>query len=93
MGCRRARGQGDGDRVRGREGEGKSLLAMALGAGVATGQDEAGFTCHRGGVVIVDAENGAYEIHRRVHTLELPGEGIHVYEAEGFDPAHAPGRA
>jgi hypothetical protein len=71
--------------LNGREGEGKSLLAGALAAGVATGTAEAGMVCQRGGVVIVDAENGAYEIHRRVHTLELPSEGIEIYEAAGFD--------
>ena len=71
--------------LNGREGEGKSLLAEALGAGVASGQDEAGLTCRQGRVVIVDAENGEGEIHRRVHTLELPSEGVDYFEAEGFD--------
>ena len=70
--------------LNGREGEGKSLLTMALAAGVATGQDEAGLVCHLGGAVIVDAENGAYEIHRRVRTLDLPGD-VEVREADGFD--------
>lgn len=71
--------------LHGREGEGKSLLAQALAAGVAAGEDEAGLTCHRGGVVIVDAENGEHEIHRRVHALGLPGDGIEIFEADGFD--------
>jgi AAA domain len=71
--------------LNGREGEGKSLLSMALAAGVATGQDEAGLACHRGRVVIVDAENGEGEIHRRVRTLELPSVDVVAYEAQGFD--------
>jgi hypothetical protein len=70
--------------LNGREGEGKSLLAMALAAGVASDQDEAGFVCHRGKALIVDSENGRYEIHRRVRTLDLPGK-VEVFEAESFD--------
>jgi hypothetical protein len=71
--------------LNGREGEGKSLLLSALAAGVATGTAEAGLVCQRGNVVIIDGENGAYEIHRRVHTLDLPSEAIEIYEADGFD--------
>ena len=69
----------------GREGEGKSLLATALAAGVTLGEDEAGMVCHRGRALIIDAENGFYEIHRRVHALGLSPEGLEVYETEGFD--------
>jgi archaellum biogenesis ATPase FlaH len=65
--------------LHGAPGRGKSLLTMALAAGVATGQAEAGMRCNAGTVVIVDAENGPYEIHRRVRTLELP-IAVHVYE-------------
>ena len=71
--------------LNGREGEGKSLLAMAISAGIAGGHSVAGLDCKRGSVVYVDAENGAYEIHRRVHALELPVEGIEVYEVGDFD--------
>lgn len=71
--------------LNGRHGEGKSLLAFSLAAGVATGHAEAGLDCEAGRVVIIDAENGAYEIHRRVHTLELPAANVVLVEAEGFD--------
>jgi len=71
--------------LNGREGEGKSLLAMALTAGVANGADEAGMSCQLGSALIVDAENGEHEIHRRVKTLELPAYGVEVFEAQGFD--------
>jgi len=71
--------------LNGREGEGKSLLAMALAAGVVTGQDEGGLACEQGRVVIVDAENGENEIHRRVRTLELPDGSVELFEAQGFD--------
>lgn len=70
-------------------GEGKSLLSAALAAGVALGAREAGFACRQGRVVIVDAENGEHEIHRRVRALGLPGGGIKVAEAEqDFDLRH-----
>ena len=65
--------------VNGREGEGKSLLAMALAAGVDLGESQAGMDCRRGRVLIIDAENGAYETHRRVHALGLPGS-VEMYE-------------
>jgi hypothetical protein len=70
--------------ISGREGEGKSLVAMALAAGVALGESVAGIECHRTKVLIVDAENGEYEIHRRVKALGLPSSGITVVEANGF---------
>ena len=45
--------------VVGEPGQGKSYLALALAAGVAEGQDTAGFTIpKRRNVAIVDAENG-----------------------------------
>jgi hypothetical protein len=71
--------------LNGREGEGKSLLAMVLAVGVATGTDEGGLVCRPGRVSIVDAENGRYEIHRRVKSLGLPAEGVELHEPEGFD--------
>jgi AAA domain len=68
----------------GKEGEGKSLLSMALAAGVGAGHDIAGFACHQHDVMIIDAENGEYEIHRRVKSLGLPSVGVDVVEADGF---------
>ncbi len=65
--------------LNGREGEGKSLLAMALAAGVALGENQAGMDCRAGRVLILDSENGAYETHRRVHALGLPGS-VEMYE-------------
>lgn len=70
--------------ISGREGEGKSLLAMSLACGVALGEDVAGFECEEARVLVVDAENGQYEIHRRVKTLGLPSSGVAVVEADGF---------
>ena len=65
--------------LNGREGEGKSLLAMALATGVALGENQAGMNCRAGRVMILDTENGAYETHRRVHALGLPGT-VEMYE-------------
>lgn len=70
--------------ISGREGEGKSLLAMALAAGVARGESVAGIECQQAKVLLVDAENGEYEIHRRVKALGLPSAGVTVVEAEDF---------
>ncbi|HEX7246269.1 MAG TPA: AAA family ATPase [Solirubrobacterales bacterium] len=70
--------------ISGREGEGKSLLGMALTAGVAQGESVAGIECQRTNVLLVDAENGEYEIHRRVKALGLPSAGVTVVEAEDF---------
>jgi hypothetical protein len=70
--------------ISGREGEGKSLLAMALAAGVARGESVAGIECQQAKVLVVDAENGEYEIHRRVKALGLPSAGVTVAEAEDF---------
>ncbi|MEJ7790234.1 MAG: AAA family ATPase [Thermoleophilaceae bacterium] len=69
----------------GAPGAGKSLLASALAAGVATGSTEGGFRCLSGTVVIVDAENGEGEIHRRVRALGMPSKGLRIVEADGFD--------
>jgi len=66
-------------------GDGKSLLAMALTAAVAHGGSLAGIDCQHGVSIYVDAENGEYEIHRRVHTLDLPPSGVRVAEANGLD--------
>jgi hypothetical protein len=67
--------------ISGREGAGKSLLAMGLAAGVARGETQAGISCCVGRVLIVDAENGEYETHRRVHTLGLP-DSVVMYQPD-----------
>lgn len=51
----------------------------------ATGAEVAGIACEKGTVVYLDAENGEHEIHRRIHTLGLPADGVSFYEAAGFD--------
>lgn len=67
-------------------GKGKSLYAAVLAAGVAVGEDVAGVATRKGTVLYIDAENGKWEIHRRVRSLGLPTEGVEIYEAAGdFD--------
>jgi hypothetical protein len=66
-------------------GDGKSLIALALAAAIAHGGELAGIECEQGLTVYLDAENGAHEIHRRVHTLGLPASGVQVADASGLD--------
>ncbi|MGH2904359.1 MAG: AAA family ATPase, partial [Solirubrobacteraceae bacterium] len=66
-------------------GDGKSLLAGALAGAIAEGTEVAGIECQKGTAIYLDAENGEHEIHRRVHTLGLPGEGVAVADASSFD--------
>jgi len=73
----------------GREKEGKSLLCEALAVNVASGGGKvAGMECKPGTALIVDAENGEPEIHRRLHTLGLSVHdyrGLRLAEVNGFD--------
>jgi hypothetical protein len=72
----------------GREGVGKSLLVMALMVGVVTGEPAGPFTTKPGRVMVVDAENGESELHRRLRALGLaPGaeERLAIYTSESGD--------
>ncbi len=73
----------------GREKEGKSMIALAIGACVLSGGGSvAGLACRAGRVLIVDAENGESEAHRRVRALGLDSrhvENIEYVEPRGFD--------
>ena len=71
----------------GREGQGKSMLGLGLAAGVAHGRTVAGLRCERGTVLVVDAENGEHEAHRRLHGLQVPSGALEYHLAEGFDLA------
>lgn len=69
----------------GREGQGKSLLALALAAAIGHGRTVAGIECCAGRVLVIDAENGEREAHRRVRGLGIrPGTLVYA-EAEWFD--------
>jgi len=73
----------------GREKEGKSMIALAVGACVLSGGGSvAGLACRAGRVLIVDAENGEAEAHRRVRALGLDSRhiaNIEYVEPRGFD--------
>ena len=75
----------------GREKEGKSLLSLGFGGCAAGGGGEvAGLACQSSRVLVVDAENGDREIHRRVRSLGLDAIAagrLEVFEARGFDLA------
>jgi KaiC/GvpD/RAD55 family RecA-like ATPase len=66
----------------GREKTGKSLLALTLAAQVAKGGgDVGGVGCLGGRVVLLDAENGLNELHRRVRRT-----GMTVAQVGRFEP-------
>jgi hypothetical protein len=69
----------------GREGHGKSLLALALAAGIGHGGSVAGIACAPGRVLLIDAENGEAEIHRRVRGLGVKPGTLITVEAQQFD--------
>jgi len=69
----------------GREGQGKSMLALALGAAIGHGATVAGIECEPGRVLVVDAENGEREAHRRVRGLGVKSGALAYIEAEGFN--------
>lgn len=55
----------------GEPGTGKSLVALALSKGISTGEEVIGFECSQRDVLLLDAENGRDEIHRRIHALTI----------------------
>ena len=76
----------------GREGKGKSLTAMQLAVAVASGATEvAGMPCFPGHVLVIDAENGSQEIHRRLQGLGMTpddADRLLLHEAHGWHLEH-----
>lgn len=66
-------------------GEMKSLLSLGIAGAVARGDEVAGIECKKGTALYYDAENGEREIHRRIHSLGLPEDGVEVAEVGGLD--------
>lgn len=75
--------------VGGREKSGKSLVQLALAAVMAKGGGTvAGINVQAGKVLIIDAENGRREIHRRLRAMGLEPEHadrLVIVEARGVD--------
>jgi hypothetical protein len=73
----------------GREKGGKSLVQLGLAVCMASGGGEiAGISVKPGTVLIIDAENGEREIHRRLRAIGLKpehSERLVCAEARGFD--------
>src|SRR5690348_10819927 len=70
-------------------GQGKSLVSMALAIASTRPRPTAvaGMNVEPGRVLIVDAENGKAEIHRRVHALGLDSDVLDrltIIEADNF---------
>lgn len=77
----------------GREGVGKSLFVMALVVGVVTGEAAGPFSTTPGRVMVVDAENGEGELHRRLRALGLAAgaeEALSIYLTESGDVLNVP---
>lgn len=72
----------------GREGRGKSMLSQALAVALAdpaAGGAVLGMPVKIGNVLIIDAENGPNEVHRRLHGTGLTDPARYsVYEALGL---------
>lgn len=75
--------------IGGREKRGKSLITMAFAVAMACGGvPTAGISVKAGRVLLIDAENGEREIHRRLRAMGLPAEHAGNFvpvEARGFD--------
>jgi archaellum biogenesis ATPase FlaH len=73
----------------GREKRGKSLVQLALAVRMASGGGTiAGITVKAGRVLLVDAENGEREVHRRLRAMDLATEhaaDLVIAEARGFE--------
>lgn len=75
--------------IGGREKRGKSLIQLAIAVAVASGASEiAGIPVKPGNVLLIDAENGEREIHRRLRAMGLEAEHasrLTIVEARGFE--------
>jgi hypothetical protein len=73
----------------GREKQGKSMLALALSVcGVMGGGELAGIRVKPMKVLIVDAENGEEELHRRLHAMQMEvayASDLVLIEARGLE--------
>jgi RecA-family ATPase len=68
----------------GPSGVGKSLLSLGVCNCVGRGKPFAGLRCRRGRALYFDAENGEYEVHRRVQALDVEPKRVAIYDAAGF---------
>jgi AAA domain len=76
----------------GRAGDSKSWLSLAWAVGVAGGATIAGSTCSLGRSLIIDAENGEFQLWRRYQAARGPRSGVAVYDGDGLNlasPEHA----
>jgi RecA-family ATPase len=69
--------------VYGPPGVGKSIVLMELARAITEGQETIGLKCEKSRILLLDAENGKGEIHRRIRSLGFT-QGIHPYEVQGF---------
>jgi hypothetical protein len=61
----------------------KSLFCLGLCDAVARGNIFAGIECNRGSSLYFDAENGEFEVHRRVRSLGISPKRLEIFDATG----------
>jgi hypothetical protein len=71
----------------GEAGEGKSLVALAIAAALESEQGFGPLPTRAARTLIVDAENGDHEIHRRIDVFEVSGERVSIAATDSFDLA------
>lgn len=64
-------------------GVGKSLIALAMAKAVTEGEDIMNLQCMKSNVMLMDAENGQDEMHRRIRALGFT-QGLHPCEVSNF---------
>lgn len=69
--------------IYGDPGVGKSLTALALARAISQGDNAMGLDCKKDKILLLDAENGKDEIHRRIRALGFE-DGLYPCEVTGF---------
>ncbi|MGB2711287.1 MAG: AAA family ATPase [Conexibacter sp.] len=63
---------------------GKSMFGMALVSATGRGETVVGIECQQGSALVIDAENGECEVHRRVRGLRIQPETLTYAGTQGF---------
>jgi AAA domain-containing protein len=71
----------------GEAGEGKSLIALAIAAALESQDDFGHLPVEAARTLIVDAENGEHELHRRIDLMGISGTRVEIAATDGFDLA------
>lgn len=69
--------------VYGDPGVGKSMVALAISKAITEGETVMQLECQKGRILLLDAENGKDELHRRIRALKFR-KGLSPCEVTGF---------